>query len=89
MSLALVFGVIGYVARKTGYHVAAILIGVILGPLMETYFLRAMKMSEGDIMVIFSSTIGNILWVFLILSMALPYFIDYRRKKFTARIASD
>jgi putative tricarboxylic transport membrane protein len=81
MSLALVFGVIGYVARKTGYHVAAILIGVILGPLMETYFLRAMKMSEGDIMVLFSSRIGNILWVLLLLSMALPYLINYRRKR--------
>ena len=28
MYLALVFGVIGYIARKTGYSVAAILIGV-------------------------------------------------------------
>jgi len=81
MNLALVFGVIGYLARKTGYHVAAILIGVILGPLMEMYFLRAMKMSQGDIMVIFSSTIGNILWVFLIISMVLPYLLEYRRKK--------
>lgn len=81
MNLALVFGVIGYVARKTGYHVAAILIGVILGPLMEMYFLRAMKMSMGDITVIFSSTIGNTLWVFLLISLAVPYVIEYRRKK--------
>ena len=81
MNLALVFGVIGYVARKTDYHVAAILIGVILGPLMETYFLRAMKMSQGDIMVIFSSSIGNTLWVLLVISLALPYYMDHRRKK--------
>ena len=81
MNLALIFGVIGYVARKTGYHVAAILIGVILGPLMETYFLRALRMSEGDVMVIFSSSIGNILWVCLIISMLLPYIIEKRRRK--------
>jgi putative tricarboxylic transport membrane protein len=81
MNLALIFGVIGYIARKTGYHVAAILIGVILGPLMETYFLRALRMSEGDVMVIFSSSIGNTLWVFLIISMALPYIIEKRRNK--------
>ena len=31
MGVAIVFGIIGYIARKTGYHVAAILIGVILG----------------------------------------------------------
>jgi putative tricarboxylic transport membrane protein len=79
MYLALVFGVIGYVARKTGYHTAAILIGVILGPLLETYFLRALKMSEGDLMVIFSSTLGNVLWVALAASLLLPYLIQRRR----------
>lgn len=84
MNLALVFGVIGYVARKTDYHVAAILIGVILGPLMETYFLRAMKMSQGDITVIFSSSIGNTLWVLLVISLALPYYMEHRREKLRA-----
>jgi putative tricarboxylic transport membrane protein len=79
MYLALVFGVIGYIARKTGYHTAAILIGVILGPLLEQYFLRALKMSEGDIMVIFSSNLGNVLWVALVASLVLPYLIQRRR----------
>ena len=83
MNLALIFGVIGYVARKTGYHVAAILIGVILGPLLETFFLRALQISQGDIMIIFSSRIGNVLWVFLLFSLALPYAMDYRRKRAT------
>jgi putative tricarboxylic transport membrane protein len=72
MGLAVVFGVIGYLARKTGYHVAAILIGVILGPLLEQYFLRALKESNGDIMVLFSSTLGNALWVALIISLFMP-----------------
>ncbi len=72
IGVALVFGVIGYIARKTGYHVAAILIGVILGPLLENYFLRALRISQGDLMVLFSSTIGNVLWVLLVLSLILP-----------------
>jgi len=87
MYLALAFGVIGYVARKTGYHVAAILIGVILGPLLEQYFLRALKMSQGDIMVIFSSNIGNVLWVCLALSLAIPYLKNHHRKRSAAREA--
>jgi putative tricarboxylic transport membrane protein len=81
MYLALVFGAIGYVARKTGYHVAAILIGVILGPLLEQYFLRALRIAEGDIMVIFSSPIGNVLWVFLVITVAAPYVVDYVRRQ--------
>jgi len=81
MYLALAFGIIGYIARKTGYHVAAILIGVILGPLLEQYFLRAMKMSQGDPSVLFSSNLGNVLWVCLALSLMLPYFLDWKRKR--------
>src|ERR687892_607795 len=81
MYLALVFGAIGYVARRTGYHVAAILIGVILGPLLEQYFLRALRIAEGDIMVIFSSRIGNVLWVFLVITIALPYLLEYLRRQ--------
>lgn len=78
--LGLAFGVIGYIARKTGYHVAAILIGVILGPLLETYFLRALKKSDGDLMTLFSSDLGNILWVLLAASMLLPIAFDQFRK---------
>jgi len=81
MYLALVFGVIGYIARKTGYHVAAILIGVILGPLLEQYFQRALRIAEGDLMVIFSSTLGNILWAFMVMSLAFPYVMAWWRKR--------
>ena len=69
MGVAIVFGIIGYIARKTGYHVAAILIGVILGPLLENFFLRALRISQGDLMTLFSSNIGNVLWVLLIASL--------------------
>lgn len=81
MYLALAFGVLGYIARRTGYHVAAILIGVILGPLLEKYFLWSLKKSDGDISVLFSSTLGNILWVALAMSLILPVYFNARRKK--------
>jgi putative tricarboxylic transport membrane protein len=72
MGVALVFGVLGYIARKTGYHVAAILIGVILGPLLENYFLRALRISQGDLTTLFSSTLGNILWLLLLVTLLTP-----------------
>ncbi len=80
MYLGLAFGVIGYIARKTGYHVAAILIGVILGPLLEQYFLRALKMSDGDLKVLFSSSIGNVLWVLLVFSVGISLFMQHRKR---------
>jgi putative tricarboxylic transport membrane protein len=79
--LSLAFGVIGYVARKTGYHVAAILIGIVLGRLFEFRLLVALKGADGDLMVLFSSTLGNILWAMLFASLALPYVLAWRRKR--------
>lgn len=87
--LALAFGVIGYIARRTGYHVAAILIGVILGPLLERYFLLALRKSGGDITVLFSSTIGNILWVALVASLVLPIILNWRRKRLNREVAAE
>lgn len=89
MYLALAFGVLGYIARRTGYHVAAILIGVILGPLLERYFLLALKKSNGDVTVLFSSTLGNILWVALAISLALPFWFDRRRKRRAAEAPAE
>jgi len=84
--LALGFGVLGYIARRTGYHVAAILIGVILGPLLEKYFLWSLKKSDGDIMVLFSSTLGNFLWLALLVSLVLPAILAIQRKRKTERM---
>jgi putative tricarboxylic transport membrane protein len=72
MVLALIFGVIGYIAHKTNYHVTAILIGILLGPLFEQYLVRALRISQGDLTVLFSSALGNVLWGFLVLSLVLP-----------------
>ncbi len=81
MALALAFGVIGYVAHKTNYHVTALLIGVILGPLFEEYLVRALRLSEGDLAILFSSTLGNVLWTLLLLSLVLPFWRTWRRQK--------
>jgi putative tricarboxylic transport membrane protein len=81
MALALVFGVIGYVAHKTSYHVTALLIGVILGPLFEEYLVRALRLSEGDVTILFSSTLGNVLWALLALSLVLPFWRTWRQQK--------
>jgi putative tricarboxylic transport membrane protein len=81
MALALVFGVIGYIAHKTNYHVTAILIGIILGPLFEQYLVRALRISQGDVTILFSSPLGNVLWGLLALSLVLPFWRTWRQKK--------
>jgi putative tricarboxylic transport membrane protein len=84
MALALVFGVIGYIAHKTNYHVTAMLIGILLGPLFEQYLVRALRLSEGNLLVLFSSPLGNALWGLLVLSLVLPMWRGYRQRKVAA-----
>jgi putative tricarboxylic transport membrane protein len=55
------------------------LIGIILGPLFEQYMVRSLRLSEGNLMVLFSSTIGNVLWGLLVLSLVLPSLRKWRR----------
>ncbi len=81
MGLALVFGVIGYIAHKTNYHVTAMLIGVILGPLFEEYLVRSLRISEGDPAILFSSMIGNVLWAMLVFSLVFPALRNRLRKR--------
>ncbi|MEJ1156894.1 tripartite tricarboxylate transporter permease [Prosthecomicrobium sp. N25] len=85
MGLALFCGVIGYIARKTGYEVTAILVGVIMGPLFEQYLLRSLRVGQGDLTVLFSSTLGNVLWVMVIATLVLPWIRERRRNGVLAR----
>lgn len=49
--LVLVFGLVGYGLRLLRFEPAPLLLGFILGPLMEQYLRRAMAISRGDPMV--------------------------------------
>ncbi|MFT0860522.1 tripartite tricarboxylate transporter permease [Ancylobacter sp. G4_0304] len=86
--LTLLFGAIGYLCRQTHFNVVALLIGVILGPLLEANVMRALRISGNDPWVFFSSTVGNVLWVALVLSLLLPSFVQWRRNRAAARMAA-
>jgi TctA family transporter len=49
---ALVFGLIGYGLRLYRFEPAPLLIGFVLGPMMEEYFRRTMLLSRGDALVL-------------------------------------
>lgn len=50
----LAFGALGYVLRLFRFEPAPLLIGFVLGPMMEEFFRRAMLLSRGDPMVFLS-----------------------------------
>jgi putative tricarboxylic transport membrane protein len=66
------FGLIGYLMRKTGFPLAPVILGLVLGPLMEKSLRRAMALSGGDWGVLFDSSIALVLWSLALVSLVGP-----------------
>ncbi len=65
----LIFGLFGYFAPKVGIEVAPFIIGFILGPSAEIYFVKSLK-SFGDLTIFFTkSWIAVVLWVLIAISL--------------------
>jgi putative tricarboxylic transport membrane protein len=54
----LVFGIVGAVLIALDFSVAPILLGYVLGPLVEEHFRRSLLLSRGDLMVFFERPIS-------------------------------
>lgn len=70
------FGVIGYLMRKTGFPLAPVILGLVLGPLMEKNLRRALSLSNGDWSILFDSPISITIWMLAFASLFLPMLIN-------------
>jgi putative tricarboxylic transport membrane protein len=79
--LVLLYGVglIGYLMRRFEFPVAPCIIGLILGPLAEEQFRRALSISQGDASVFFTHPISAALLVVAALCLLVPLFFRLRR----------
>ncbi len=48
LGLMLIFGVLGYLLRRTGHDLAPMILGFVLGPLLEVNVRRSLIASDGD-----------------------------------------
>ena len=64
------FGVIGYVMEANGYPVAAMVLGIVMGTMVEQAFVTSLIKSDGSILPFFDRPIAAIL-----ASMAIGAFI--------------
>ncbi len=68
----LLFGVVGYFLRKLDFPLAPAVLTLILGPLMEKSFRRAMEMSQGDFHIFAESPIAMVLLTLALLVLIAP-----------------
>jgi putative tricarboxylic transport membrane protein len=68
-----VIGVIGFFMRRYDFPVGPMILGVILGPMLEAQFRRALQISQGDLTVFFTRPISAILLLTAVAALVLPY----------------
>ena len=81
--LCAIFGLVGYLLIKLGCEPAPLLLGFVLGDMMEENLRRAMQISRGDPVAMLSSPVCIILLgasIALILMMVLPSIARGREK---------
>jgi TctA family transporter len=80
-----VFGVIGYIFRKLDCEPAPLLLGLVLGPMLEENFRRAMVLSDGDLSIFVRRPISLgflLLAAALLLAVTLPNIRRGREEAF-------
>jgi putative tricarboxylic transport membrane protein len=66
-------GLLGFALRRSEFPIAPVILGVILGPLMEAQFRRTLIVSDGDLSALFSRPLSLGLMVLAVLAIGLPY----------------
>jgi len=76
LHVLVLFGLVGYVFRKLECEPAPMLLGMVLGPMMEEYLRRSLLLSRGDLTVFVTRPLSASLLgiaVIAIIAVALPY----------------
>jgi len=67
-------GVLAYVLIKLDFSMSPVIIGIILGPMAETNFRRALVMSDGEFSIFWTSPVCATFLVIAVLTLLLPIF---------------
>ena len=79
MYLTVAIGVLGYVLQRYGYPVIPVLMGLILGPMLESNLRRALILSDGDPLIFLTSPVSALLLLVSIVFLAYFGSLGFRR----------
>jgi putative tricarboxylic transport membrane protein len=66
-------GILGLGARRLDFPVGPIVLGVILGPLLEAQFRRAMSIAQGDLSIFVTRPLSAVILAFAVAALVVPY----------------
>jgi putative tricarboxylic transport membrane protein len=80
MLIMLIFGFVGYLLKKFEYEMAPLVMGLVLGPLVEKMFRTSMIMSHGSFGIFFQRPISAVLLILAFLTLTSPLFLKKKLK---------
>jgi putative tricarboxylic transport membrane protein len=82
-------GICGYILRKLDYSLSAVLLGFILGGMMEENLRRALSLSNGELGILWQSPIALAVWGLVAVMVALPIWRAWRTRQNRTRPLAD
>jgi len=79
--LLLICGIAGYYLAKNDFPLAPLVLGLVLGPMIENNMRRALTTSNGDFMVFINKPISAMFLVIAVLWLVIPMLLKMRGKK--------
>ncbi|MCM3005992.1 tripartite tricarboxylate transporter permease [Priestia koreensis] len=73
-------GILGYFFSKNDYPIAPLVLGLVLGPMIENNLRRALTISNGDYGVFFTRPISLVFLIITVLWLAIPMLLKKRGK---------
>lgn len=81
--LCLIFGIIGFIMKYCGFEPIPMLIGLVLGPIMEQSFRQTLIMGKGSLLLLFTRPVAA---AFLVLAVAMVVVRSWYMVRLSARV---
>jgi putative tricarboxylic transport membrane protein len=81
LCLLVLFGVIGYILRQTGFPVAPLALALVIGPILETSLRQALAITGGNLRPVIVRPIPLALYTATLLAFLIPGLMHVLRKK--------
>jgi len=77
----LIFGIVGYVLSSFDFPLTPVILGFILGPMVELYLRRGLQMAQGRLYVFLSSPIAALFIIIALVTVTVSFIQSFRQKK--------
>ena len=79
--VAIAMGILGYILLRIKWPIVTLIMGVVLGEIMENRLRETLSLGDGSLMILFNRPICLFLMIITIMIIVVPFMIDARRLK--------